>query len=309
MANRVESDIAEETKNETLQAEHDRMLALQQKTNQKIRELELAHDETRGLLLRALLQKGDLSPELLQIKKEEMLRQIREQIQGVIAAPEEVQPKKLDTTSSEIAESVLQAEAALDIAKKVSSQQFPLTQDPSIPGVPEFSWSLGCKIGNTAKSTFYASESASTLVSTPHKRGEKSGALKKSASEVSASTSSIRKRIWSGFVSSKRSASTITSALAQPGSRLASCPVHGSVEEYTFRATTYARSSPSLLHSSNRTLLLTCYQDIEDLRSSNDELREQLDKTKKNNEEKGSVSLTHLTCSTNPLYTSAIYKG
>jgi protein HOOK3 len=125
------ADVSEEEKAEGLQAEHERMLALQQKTNEKLRDLELANEEKAGLLRAALLDRGRLSPELLELKRAETLRQIREQIQAVVEAPVEVQPNALDATSSEIAETVLSSEAALEKAKKVSNNQISFIKSPS----------------------------------------------------------------------------------------------------------------------------------------------------------------------------------
>lgn len=120
----IGSDATEEEKAQGLQAEHERMLAFQQKTNQKLRDLELANEEKAGLLRAALLDRDNLSPELLALKRDETIRYMRERIDAVIKAPSEVQPKVLDTTSFEIAETVLSAEAALDKAKNVSIKQF-----------------------------------------------------------------------------------------------------------------------------------------------------------------------------------------
>lgn len=125
------ANISEEAKAEGLQAEHDRMLAFQQKVNERLRELELANDEKAGLLRAALLDRENLSPELLELKRAETLRQVREQIQTVIDAPSEAQPSVLDTTSTEIAETVLSSEAALDKAKKVSRTQISQHKSPS----------------------------------------------------------------------------------------------------------------------------------------------------------------------------------
>ncbi|KAF2129133.1 hypothetical protein P153DRAFT_367405 [Dothidotthia symphoricarpi CBS 119687] len=121
------SDISEDDKAEFIHAEHERMLGLQQKTNEKLRELELANEEKTSLLRAALLDRENLSPELLELKRAETLRQIREQIESVVKAPAEVQPKVLETTSSEIAEVVLSSEAALDKAKKDLQEQIATT--------------------------------------------------------------------------------------------------------------------------------------------------------------------------------------
>jgi protein HOOK3 len=125
------SNLSEEARAEGLQAEHERMLALQQKANERLRDLELANEEKAGLLRAALLDRDNLPPELLELRRAETLRQVREQIQSVIAAPAEVQPKVLDTTSSEIAETLLSSEAALDKAKKVSTTQISHVKSPS----------------------------------------------------------------------------------------------------------------------------------------------------------------------------------
>jgi protein HOOK3 len=125
------ADVSEEAKAEGLQAEHERMLAIQQKTNERLRDLELANEEKSGLLRAALLDRENLSPELLELKRAETLRQIREQIQAVVNAPSEVQPQALDATSSEIAQTVLSSEAALEKAKKVSNSQISPLKSPS----------------------------------------------------------------------------------------------------------------------------------------------------------------------------------
>jgi protein HOOK3 len=125
------ADISEEEKAEGLQAEHERMLALQQKTNERLRDLELANEEKAGLLRAALLDRENLSPELLELKRAETIRQIRQQIEDVVGAPPEVQPTALETTSSEIAETVLSSDSALEKAKKVSNNQFSHTKSPS----------------------------------------------------------------------------------------------------------------------------------------------------------------------------------
>jgi protein HOOK3 len=117
------SDVDDETKAKVVSAEHERMLALQQRTNQKLRDLELANEEKASLLRAALLDRELLSPELLELKRAETLQQIRDQIQSVIDASAEAQPSVLDTTSSEIAEIVLSSEAALDKAKKDLQEQ------------------------------------------------------------------------------------------------------------------------------------------------------------------------------------------
>jgi protein HOOK3 len=122
------SDVDDETKAKVVSAEHERMLALQQRTNQKLRDLELANEEKASLLRAALLDRELLSPELLELKRAETLQQIRDQIQSVIDASAEAQPSVLDTTSSEIAEIVLSSEAALDKAKKVSINQHSHTE-------------------------------------------------------------------------------------------------------------------------------------------------------------------------------------
>lgn len=117
------SDVSEDEKAQGLQAEHEHLLALQQKTNQKLRDLELANEEKSSLLRAALLDRDNLSPELLALKRAETIQQMREMIDLVVKAPAEVQPKVLDTTSTEIAETVLSSEAALDKAKKDLQEQ------------------------------------------------------------------------------------------------------------------------------------------------------------------------------------------
>ncbi|KAF2878429.1 hypothetical protein BDV95DRAFT_624881 [Massariosphaeria phaeospora] len=125
------SDMDEDAKAEGLQAEHERLLTLQQNTNERLRDLEISNDEKSSLLRAALLDRNNLNPNLLELKKVETLRLIREQIEGVIKAPSEAQPTVLDTTSSEIADTVLASQAALDIAKKVSYIPVPQVKSSS----------------------------------------------------------------------------------------------------------------------------------------------------------------------------------
>ncbi|PVI08640.1 hypothetical protein DM02DRAFT_608014 [Periconia macrospinosa] len=112
------SDISEEEKASALQAEHDRLLSLQNAANQKLREVEIAKDEARALLLRALLDRDNFSPDLLELQREETLRRIKEQIEGVIKAPAEVQPKVLEVTSNEITDTVGKSRAAMETIKR-----------------------------------------------------------------------------------------------------------------------------------------------------------------------------------------------
>ncbi|KAG9195690.1 hypothetical protein G6011_00811 [Alternaria panax] len=112
------SDIDDDTRSAAVQKEHERLLVLQERTNDRLRELELANAEKSGLLRAALLDRHNLPPELLELKRVETIRQMRERIESVIKAPPEVQPQTLDTTSTEIAETVMSAEAALEKAKK-----------------------------------------------------------------------------------------------------------------------------------------------------------------------------------------------
>ncbi|CAN9349587.1 unnamed protein product [Alternaria sp. RS040] len=112
------SDIDDDTRSTAIQKEQERLLVLQERTNDRLRELELANAEKSGLLRAALLDRQNLPPELLELKRVETIRQMRERIESVIKAPPEVQPQTLDTTSTEIAETVLSAEAALEKAKK-----------------------------------------------------------------------------------------------------------------------------------------------------------------------------------------------
>ncbi|RYO31730.1 hypothetical protein AA0111_g4747 [Alternaria arborescens] len=112
------SDIDDDTRSTAIQKEQERLLVLQERTNDRLRELELANAKKSDLLRAALLDRQNLPPELLELKRVETIRQMRERIESVIKAPPEVQPQTLDTTSTEIAETVLSAEAALEKAKK-----------------------------------------------------------------------------------------------------------------------------------------------------------------------------------------------
>ena len=189
----IESDLSEDEKAAVVSTEHERLLALQQKTNQKLRNLELLNEERSGLLRAALLDREHLSPELLELKRVETLRQVREQIQSVINAPAEAQPHVLDTTSSEIAETVLSSEAALDKAKKVSIQQSsrPHIQSPS---------SAFDVVASSMRPRQHLDQSlsAATLISPASPATGKT--VKKSLSEVSFSTTGTGQTSWGRMV-------------------------------------------------------------------------------------------------------------
>jgi hypothetical protein len=145
------------------------MLALQQQTNQKLRDLEIARDEARGLLYSSLTIRDGRSPELLQALREAMLQQIREQIQGVIKAPSDAQPNVLESTSAEIADKVASSQAALDTVKRVSAQQLPSASGPSHPATANEN-AKPSSHGPSTRERLVASESAATLVGSPGKK-------------------------------------------------------------------------------------------------------------------------------------------
>lgn len=126
----------EDVKNATLQTENQRLLALQQKTNQKLRELELRNEEKAGLLRAALLDRDNLTPELLELMRVELLQRVREQIERVVQATPETQPKVLDTEATDIAKTVMESQAALDYAKKVSYPDCSQPEEYSTPHSP-----------------------------------------------------------------------------------------------------------------------------------------------------------------------------
>lgn len=163
------------------------MLALQQKTNQRLRDLEIAHEEKASLLRTALLERENLPPELLELKRAETIQQIRERIDAVIQAPSEVQPKVLDTTSSEIAETVLSSEAALEKAKKVSIKQ--ISHEPRSKAFDASVWSL------RKRYQLDHSFSAATLI-TPFSPVKGHGSNEKSLSEKSISTAGTGRTTW-----------------------------------------------------------------------------------------------------------------
>ncbi|KAF9701440.1 hypothetical protein EKO04_000281 [Ascochyta lentis] len=181
------SDLDDEAKAKVISAEHERMLALQQRTNQKLRDLELANEEKASLLRAALLDREHLSPELLELRRAETLRQVRDQIQSVISAPAETQPNVLDTTSSEIAETVLSSEAALDKAKKVSNSQHSYTKPPSAFDIAVSAMKTRQRID--------PSFSAATLIS-PALPEKDHPEKNKSLSEVSTSTTGAGQTTW-----------------------------------------------------------------------------------------------------------------
>ncbi|KZM24604.1 hypothetical protein ST47_g4229 [Ascochyta rabiei] len=184
------SDLDDEAKTKVVSAEHERMLALQQRTNQKLRDLELANEEKASLLRAALLDREHLSPELLELRRAETLQQVRDQIQLVISAPAETQSSVLDTTSSEIAETVLSSEAALEKAKKVSNSQHSRTKPPSAFDVAVSAMKTQQRID--------PSFSAATLISPAlQERGhlEKSKSLSEDLQEQTAANNTLREQL------------------------------------------------------------------------------------------------------------------
>lgn len=180
-----ESDIDDDTRSTAIQKEQERLLVLQERTNDRLRELELANAEKSGLLRAALLDRQNLPPELLELKRVETIRQMRERIESVIKAPPEVQPQTLDTTSTEIAETVLSAEAALEKAKKVSARQASHSKSSSA-----FDAAV-----STMKRQLEPSFTATTLVSptSPYKNHLSKD---KSMSEMSTSTAGTGQTTW-----------------------------------------------------------------------------------------------------------------
>lgn len=197
----IEADIDEEVKNQGLQAEHDRMLALQQQTNQKLRDLEVARDEARSLLYASLTIKDGRSPELLQKLREAMLTQIREQIQQVVQAPSEAQGKVLEATSVDIADKVASSQAALDNVRRVSNQQL---HSVSAPAADEHvvlhsnGMSVCSREGSTPK------ERNATLVGSLGKITMEKWQSDSSVSEVhpTAHTNNMRKSTWGDRIAS-----------------------------------------------------------------------------------------------------------
>lgn len=164
-----ESDADEEVKNEALQTEHDRILALQQESNQKLRDLEIARDEARSLLYASLTTRDGRSPELLQALREAMLQQIKEQIQGVIKTPSDAQPKVLESASAEIADQVASSQAALDNARRVSAQQLSSISEPSKSATAN-GGGKPVSNGQPTRERLADSGSAATFVGSPGKR-------------------------------------------------------------------------------------------------------------------------------------------
>jgi protein HOOK3 len=64
----------------------------------------------------------------------ELLQRVREQIERVVQATPETQPKVLETEATNIAARVMESQAALDNAKKVSLTQLSLDESHSVLG-------------------------------------------------------------------------------------------------------------------------------------------------------------------------------
>lgn len=138
------ADVDEDVRNEGLQVENERLLVLQQKTNQRLTELEIGNEEKAGLLRAALLDRDNLTPELLEIMRRELLGRIRSQIERVVEAPRENQPEVLDTEAEDIAKTVMESQARLDYAKRVSETCFSSAEeDPFVVAVESFRERMG----------------------------------------------------------------------------------------------------------------------------------------------------------------------
>jgi protein HOOK3 len=182
-----ESDVDDDARAVSVQKEHERMLVLQERTNDRLRELELANAEKAGLLRAALLDRENLPLELLELKRAETIQDMRERIESVLKAPAEAQPKVLDTTSLEIAETVLSSEAALDKAKKVSTQQISHTKSPSS--------AFEVAVSAMRRNRLEPSYTAATLVS-PASPQKSCAGKNKSLSEISTSTVGTGQTTW-----------------------------------------------------------------------------------------------------------------
>ncbi|KAJ4402479.1 hypothetical protein N0V91_007193 [Didymella pomorum] len=261
------SGLDEEVKAKVVSAEHERLLALQQRTNQKLRDLELANEEKASLLRAALLDREKLSPELLEIKRAETLQQVRSQIQAVISAPAETQSNVLDTTSTEIAETVLSSEAALDKAKKVSISQHSHTKSPSS------AFDVAVSTMKTQQ-RLDPSYSAATLIS-PASPDRHHSEKNTSLSEVSTLTTGTGQTTWG----------RVTQALTPKKRPMA---VRASTE---FISTNGFDHAASLSFAWRRRSIIDSGIDLQEQMAANNTLQEQLASAKKETAEKGSVEL------------------
>ncbi|KAF3050871.1 hypothetical protein E8E11_010333 [Didymella keratinophila] len=261
------SELDDEVKAKVVSAEHERLLALQQRTNQKLRDLELANEEKASLLRAALLDREKLSPELLELKRAEALQQVRSQIQSVISAPAETQSNVLDTTSTEIAETVLSSEAALDKAKKVSISQQSHTKSPSS------AFDVAVSTMKT-RQRLDPSYSAATLIS-PASPDRHHSAKNKSLSEVSTSTTGTGQTTWGR-----------AKQMIPPKKRPVA--VRASTE---FISTNGFDHAASLSFAWRRRSIIDSGIDLQEQMAVNNTLREQLASAKKETAEKGSVEL------------------
>lgn len=237
-----ESDVDDDARAVSVQKEHERMLVLQERTNDRLRELELANAEKAGLLRAALLDRENLPPELLELKRAETIQDMRERIESVLKAPAEAQAKVLDTTSLEIAETVLSSEAALDKAKKVSTRQISHTKSPSS--------AFEVAVSAMRRSRLEPSYTAATLVS-PASPQKKCPGKSKSLSERSTSTAGTGQTTWdriTQLVSPKRTRpSAICDAeyhvLPKPNDGVASLSL-ASLPEYNYLCDTIFSTTP-----------------------------------------------------------------
>lgn len=197
---------------------------MQQKTNQKLRELELSNAEKAGLLRTALLDRDNLTPELLEIMRAELLQRIREQIERVLQASSESRPQVLNDEAEDIAKTVMESQAALDATRKVSLAQICHSDGSSAfePAVSEFRAKMSLSIASPP--------SVRQLSPFPLQHDRARVARKQSLSEVSASNAGTRDTTLgrlsqiSNIFSRRRRASGVVSEtlFSQPTSTVAS---------------------------------------------------------------------------------------
>ncbi|KAF2711002.1 hypothetical protein K504DRAFT_500940 [Pleomassaria siparia CBS 279.74] len=288
------ADVEEIARAESLQAEHDRLLALQQKTNSRLRELELSNDERLGLLSTALLDLNNLSPALLEIKRAETLKRVREQVHRIATAPSEAQSRIADTTASEIAETVLASQTALDIAKKVSHQHAPRNLTVSFDSLgstlrPRSRLSASIYVPTMPSSVVFAASESSSYT-----KG-------KSSPEAPASSRSTGRTGWGAvskmFGKKKRDSGVVTETMFTQSTFCVASPALGMIRAPLALHLSFSLSSPfslflSLLHLWSIPLAYQhLKQDLQAQMASTDALRSQLEKAKSESGEKGSIEL------------------
>ncbi|KAF2205399.1 hypothetical protein GQ43DRAFT_15293 [Delitschia confertaspora ATCC 74209] len=122
-----ESDGSVEAQSE-VQAQNDRLVARNKEIMMALQELELQHDEKTSLLKAALLNRDNLPPGLLELRRAETLKRVRAHIERAAAAGDDEKTKVVEDATTAITEEIVESQAAVEMAKKDLLEQQTLNE-------------------------------------------------------------------------------------------------------------------------------------------------------------------------------------